>query len=357
MNTFGEKIKITVFGQSHAPAIGVTVDGLPAGVSIDEEKLYKFMLRRAPGTANTSTARKETDKPVIVSGLNAKGLTCGSPLTALIYNSDAHSKDYSELFMRPRPSHADYPAWIRYGENYDIRGGGQFSGRLTAPMCVAGGILMQLLENKGICIGAHILSVNDVRDRGFDAVNVSAKELENVKSKDFPTLDETAADIMKEKILFAKQNLDSVGGIVECAVVGLKGGLGEPEFYGIENAVSQAVFAIPAVKGIEFGLGFESTLLYGSENNDEYAYFGDNVRTLTNNAGGICGGMTTGMPIIFRTAFKPTPSIARAQNSVDLSAHENIKLEIKGRHDPCVVVRAVPCVEAAAAIAISQFVL
>ena len=357
MNTFGEKIRVTVFGQSHAPAIGVTVDGLPCGVSIDQDELYKFMLRRAPGTSNTSTARKEADRPVIVSGLNDKGLTCGAPLTVLIYNSDAHSKDYSGLFMRPRPSHADFPAWIRYGENYDIRGGGQFSGRLTAPLCIAGGILMQILKAKGIHIGAHILSVNDVRERSFDMANISANELENIKSKDFPTIDDAAAESMKEKILFAKQNLDSAGGVVECAVVGLEPGLGEPEFCGIENAVSQAVFAIPAVKGIEFGLGFESTLLYGSENNDEYAFDGQKTVTLTNNAGGICCGMTTGMPVVFRAAFKPTPSIAKAQNSVDLASHENIKLEIKGRHDPCVVVRAVPCVEAAAAIAISQFVL
>ena len=356
MNTFGDRIKVTVFGQSHAQAIGVVIDGLPSGESIDKEALGLFMKRRAPGRNAMSTARNETDMPEIVSGLTADNKTCGSPLAAVIYNKDAKSKDYSDLYFRPRPSHADFPAWSRFGEAYDIRGGGQFSGRLTAPLCIAGGILMQLLEKKGIYIGAHIYSIKEVCDTRFDSVNIDVKQLEELKQREFPTVDEVSGKKMKEVILDAKYKLDSVGGIVECAVVGLDVGLGEPNFGGIENLISQCVFAIPAVKGIEFGLGFGVTGLYGSQNNDAYRFKDGKVVTVTNNAGGICGGMSTGMPVVFRAGFKPTPSIAKKQDSVDLKTGENISLEIKGRHDPCIVQRAVPCVEAAAAIAVSQLV-
>ncbi len=357
MNTFGEKIRINIFGQSHAKAIGVTIEGLPSGEYIDTDKLYEFMQRRAPGKNALSTARNESDRPEIVSGITADNKTCGSPLTALIFNSDAHSKDYSDLYFRPRPSHADYPAWTRFGESFDIRGGGQFSGRLTAPLCIAGGILTQLLEKKGVTIGAHIYSVKNVNDTPFDLVKVSKEQLEDVKSRDFCVLNENAGERMKNVILDAKNNCDSVGGIVECAVVGLDVGIGEPSYYGIENVISQCVFSIPAVKGIEFGLGFGVSELYGSQNNDAYRFSQGRVITESNNAGGICGGMTTGMPLVFRAAFKPTPSIAKPQNSVDLKTGENITLEIKGRHDPCIVQRAVVCVEAAAAVALSQFLL
>ncbi len=357
MNTFGNNIKISVFGQSHAKAIGVTIEGLPSGFEIDMDKLCAFMKRRAPGNDKMSTTRKEADVPEIVCGLTADNKTCGSALTALIFNSDAHSKDYSDLYFRPRPSHADFPAWKRLGEGFDVRGGGQFSGRMTAPLCIAGGILMQMLEQKGIHIGAHIYSIKDVKDTPFDLVNVKGTQLEELKMRDFPTVDASCAEKMQSVVQEAKQNLDSVGGVVECAVTGLDVGLGEPNFCGVENLISQSVFSIPAVKGIEFGLGFGVSEIYGSQNNDEYYFENDTVKTKTNNSGGICGGMTTGMPVVFRVAFKPTPSIAKEQNTVDLKTGENIKIQIKGRHDPCVVRRAVPCVEAAAAIAISQLVL
>ena len=357
MNTFGDKIKITVFGQSHADAIGVVVDGLCAGFEIDTEKLNAFMQRRAPGSDNLSTARKEADKPEFVSGV-VDGKTVGAPVCAVIYNSDTRSKDYSELAEKMRPSHSDYPAYVKYNGQNDIRGGGMFSGRLTAPLCVAGGIIRQMLEEKGIYIGAHILSVKDVQDEKFDAVNCTENDILLPASKAFPVINDKAGEEMKKVILDAKAQCDSVGGVIECAVTGLPAGIGEPVFCGLENVISSCVFAVPAVKGIEFGAGFESTRLFGSENNDEY-YFDENnkVKTRTNNAGGICGGLTTAMPLVFNVAIKPTPSIARSQNTVNIKTGENSVLEIKGRHDPCIVQRAVPCIEAAAAIALSQFLL
>ena len=357
MNTFGNKIKITVFGQSHAEAIGVTIDGLSAGTVIDTDRVQRFLDRRAPGRNAYSTQRNEADKVEYVSGL-VDGKTVGAPLTAVIFNKDQHSKDYSELRAKMRPSHADYPANVRFGDSYDVRGGGQFSGRMTAPICIAGAILMQMLEEKGIYIGAHISSVANVQDAAFDKVSVDTQILQSAGKKDCPVLDDDAGERMKKLILEAKNNLDSVGGSIECMIVGVPTGVGEPMFEGLENVIAGAVFAVPAVKGVEFGLGFGSSLLFGSQNNDEY-YYDENkiIKTRTNNAGGICGGMATGMPICFKVAVKPTPSIAKAQNTINLVTGENDVLEIKGRHDPCIVQRAVPCIEAAAAIAISQFVL
>jgi len=357
MNTFGNKIKVTVFGQSHAEAIGVVIDGLPSDFKVDTDKVQAFLDRRAPGKNAFSTARKEGDKVQFLSGLY-NGKTCGAPLCAVIVNSDRHSKDYSELEAKMRPSHADYPANVKFGDSYDVRGGGQFSGRLTAPVCIAGAILMQCLEEKGIYVGAHISSIGNIKDASFDNTSFDTDLLLSASQKDFPVLDDNKGEEMKAKILEAKNNLDSVGGTVECMAVGVPAGAGEPMFDGLENVIAQAVFGIPAVKGIEFGLGFGSSLLFGSQNNDEY-YFDENknIKTRTNNAGGICGGMATGMPISFRVAMKPTPSIAKAQNTVNLVTGENDVLEIVGRHDPCIVQRAVPCIEAAAAVAIAQFVL
>ncbi|MBR2020967.1 MAG: chorismate synthase, partial [Clostridia bacterium] len=271
---------------------------------------------------------------------------------------DQHSKDYSELRAKMRPSHADYPANIKYGDSFDVRGGGQFSGRMTAPVCIAGAIIMQYLEEKGIYIGAHISSVGNVTDKMFDNTSFDVDELKSASKKDFPVLDDEAGEKMKALILKAKNDLDSVGGTIECMAVGVPVGVGEPMFEGLENVIAQSVFAIPAVKGIEFGLGFGSSSLFGSQNNDEY-YFDENgnVKTKTNNAGGICGGLSTGMPIAFRAAMKPTPSISKAQNTVNLVSGKNDVLEIHGRHDPCIVQRAVPCIEAAMALAIAQFVL
>ncbi len=357
MNTFGNKIKITVFGQSHAEAIGVTVDGLPSGFGVNTDKVQAFLDRRAPGRNAYSTNRKEADKVEYVSGL-VDGKTVGAPLTAVIFNKDQHSKDYSELRSKMRPSHADYPANIKFGDAYDVRGGGQFSGRLTAPVCIAGAIIMQMLEEEGIYIGAHISSIGNVEDEAFDNTSFDIDLLQSAGKKDFPVLDDNKGELMKAKIIKAKENLDSVGGTVECMAVGVPAGVGEPMFDGLENVIAHAVFGIPAVKGIEFGLGFGSSLLFGSQNNDEYYYDDDkNIKTRTNNAGGICGGMATGMPISFKVAMKPTPSIAKAQNTVNLKTGENDVLEIVGRHDPCIVQRAVPCIEAAMAMAIAQFVL
>ena len=357
MNTFGEKIKISIFGQSHAQAIGVTIEGLPSGFEIDTDRVQKFLDRRAPGKNQFSTQRKEADAVEYLSGLVDKK-TCGAPLTAVIFNKDQHSKDYSELREKMRPSHADYPANVKFGDSYDVRGGGQFSGRMTAPLCIAGAILIQLLEEKGIYIGAHISSIGNVKDKQFDNTSFDTDMLKSASEKDFPVLCDDAGEEMKRLILLAKENLDSIGGTIECMAVGVPAGVGEPMFCGLENVIAQSVFAIPAVKGIEFGLGFESSCLFGSQNNDEY-YFDENsdVKTKTNNAGGICGGLATGMPISFRVAMKPTPSIAKPQNTINLRTKENDVLEIQGRHDPCIVQRAVPCIEAAMALAISQFVL
>ena len=357
MNTFGNKIKINIFGASHAEAIGVTIEGLQKGIKIDTERVQSFLDRRAPGKNNLSTPRKEADKVEYTSGL-CDNITTGETLTAVIYNNNQHSKDYDELKVKMRPSHADYPALVKYGADYDMRGGGKFSGRMTAPLCIAGAILIQMLEEKGVYIGAHIFSVADVKDDSYNTLSFDVSYLKSAQNKDFPVLCDSKGEEMKKVILEAKNNLDSVGGSIECMAVGVPVGTGDHMFMGLENVISSCVFGIPAVKGIEFGLGFESTYLYGSQNNDEY-YYDENgeIKTKTNNAGGILGGMATGMPVCFRVAIKPTPSIAKQQNTVNLETKKNDVLSIHGRHDPCIVQRAVPCVEAAMAIALSQFLL
>ncbi len=344
----GKNIKISVFGQSHSEAIGVVIDGLPAGFTLDMEKISSFMARRAPGNNAFSTARKEADKPEIMSGL-VDNTTCGAPLCALIRNTNTRSQDYSDLKDCPRPAHADYAASVRYDGFNDIAGGGHFSGRLTAPLCFAGAVCMQILESRNINIKAHIYSVKDVKDAPFDLVNITG---EDIASKEFPVIDDNAGKLMQEVILSAKEQGDSVGGIIECAVTGVPAGFGDPMFDGVENIIAKNIFGIPAVKGIEFGNGFDCTTLYGSENNDSYTVIDGKIVTTTNNSGGITGGITTGMPIVFRTAIKPTPSIAKEQDSVSLSEMKDKKLTIHGRHDPCIVQRAVPVIEAVAAISI-----
>lgn len=356
MNTFGNKIKVTVFGQSHAEAIGVVIDGLPGNFEVDTDKVQAFLDRRAPGKNAFSTARKEGDKVRFLSGLY-NGKTCGAPLCGIIENSDSHSKDYSELEAKMRPSHADYPANVKFG-NYDVRGGGQFSGRLTACICIAGAVIMQMLEKKGVYIGAHISSIGGIEDDAFDNMCLDGEYVKMPGAKAFPVINDDKGEKMKAKILEAKENLDSVGGSIECMITGLEAGVGEPMFEGLENIIAQSVFAVPAVKGIEFGLGFEMAEKYGSQNNDFYAYDSNGkVKTLTNNAGGICAGMSTSMPINFNVCIKPTPSIAKAQKTVNIKTGKDDILEIHGRHDPCIVQRAVPCIEAAAAMAIAQFLL
>lgn len=328
-NSIGNIFKVTIWGQSHAPAIGVTIDGLPAGICIDMDKLQAFLDRRRPGQDRYSTPRKEEDRPEFVAGLNAEGLTCGSALTAMIRNSNTRSSDYDELKSVPRPGHSDYAAMVKYGDARDHAGGGQFSGRLTAPLCIAGGIALQILEDKGIRISAKPVMIGGVTDES----------------------------LFLKRIDEARAEGDSVGGIVECVIEGLPAGIGEPMFDGMENRIAQAVFGIPAVKGIEFGNGFGCAALTGSENNDPFEYKDGRVVTRTNNHGGILGGITSSMPVTFRAAFKPTPSIAKEQDSVNIHTHENVKLSVKGRHDPCIVLRAVPCVEAAAAIAVYDEIL
>jgi len=347
---YGKKLRISIFGQSHSPAIGVSVDGLPAGIKINTDELKAFLKRRVPGQSDISTARAEADEPEILSGL-AGGVTCGAPLAIIIRNEDARSADYRELGDIPRPSHADYAAYIKYGGHQDVAGGGHFSGRLTVPLCAAGGVCLQILRGLGICVGAHILRIGGAVDDSFDPVNVSSEDLDAIHENPLPVLKREAGEAMRLQILDAREKGDSVGGVIECAAIGLPAGLGDPMFDGIENRIAWIVFGIPGAKGIEFGSGFAGALRKGSENNDSFYMDGKNVKTRTNNSGGILGGITNGMPVLFRVAFKPTPSIGKEQNSVSLSREENTVLRVKGRHDPCIVPRAVPCVEAAAAIA------
>ena len=354
MNTYGEKLKITVFGQSHAPAIGVVIDGFPTGFEPDRGKLSAFMARRAPGNSAYATPRKEADEVKIISGINASGKTSGAPICAVIENTNVRSGDYGNIEKIPRPAHADFSAYAKFGDDYDVRGGGQFSGRLTAPVCIAGGICMQYLEGLGISIGAHILSVGNSRGRAFCAEN---PEIDEISRGALAVLEPSSEKLFSDEILAARKDLDSVGGVIECAVKGLPAGIGEPMFGGIENRISQAVFAIPAVKGIEFGSGFSGSAMRGSENNDAFDIKDGRVFTKTNNHGGILGGISSGMPIVFRAAIKPTPSIAKEQESVNLESGERVPLKIRGRHDPCIVPRAVPVVEAAAAIAVCDMIL
>lgn len=355
-STWGNKIKISVFGQSHAEAIGVCVDGLPAGEQVDREELGRFMQRRAPGRTAVSTPRREADEVKILCGL-VNDVTCGAPLAAIIENTNTRSRDYEFLKETPRPAHADYPAQVKFGGFQDVRGGGHFSGRLTAPLCIAGGICLQILARKGIQIGAHIRSVGDVQDQAFDPMGVTRETLGRIKGEEFPTISAEKGEEMRKRILAASAEGDSVGGTVECIVTGVPVGLGGALFGGLDGKIASAIFGIPAVKGIEFGAGFAAARLTGAENNDPYTVKDGKIQTLSNNAGGILGGISTGMPIVFTAAFKPTPSIAKPQQSVRLSTMEETELRVVGRHDPCIVPRAVPVVEAVTAIALLDAIL
>ena len=351
-SSYGNNLKVTIFGQSHGEAIGVTVEGLPAGFSIDMDALQAFLARRAPGNSPLSTPRKEADAPEFLSGL-VDGATCGTPLTAVIRNTNTRSADYAALRDLPRPGHADYTAMMKYGEKHDIAGGGHFSGRLTAPLCIAGGIAKQLLSKEGIEISAHIAAIAGIEDTPFNPIHPEMA----VNRKPFPVLSDAAGDAMVQAILSAREAGDSVGGIVECAVTGLPVGLGEHMFDGMENRIAAIMFGIPAVKGIDFGAGFAAAAMRGSEHNDPFVLREGRIATETNHAGGILGGITNGMPLLFRCAFKPTPSIAREQKTVRLSTMTEEFFRVQGRHDPCIVPRAVPCVEAAAAIAVYDALL
>lgn len=351
-STYGEHLKFSIFGQSHGPAIGMTLDGIPAGLPVNLETLQAFLNRRAPGQNDFSTPRREEDRPEFLSGL-LDGFTCGAPIAAIIRNTNTRSGDYANLKDCPRPGHADYTAQVKYGGYQDSAGGGHFSGRLTAPLCIAGGLCKQWLEARGVCIGAHIAAIEREEDIPFDPLQ---PQLWQVRA-DFPVLDGEAGRRMRMAVAQAKAEQDSVGGIIECAVTGLPAGLGEPMFGGVENRIAQIVYGIPAVKGVEFGVGFGAARLRGSQNNDPFRMENGRIVTASNHCGGILGGITNGMPVLFRVAVKPTPSISQVQQSVSLSEGENRNLAIKGRHDPCIVPRAVPVVEAAAAIALFDFML
>ena len=351
-STYGDNLKLSIFGQSHGPAIGMTLDGIPAGLAVDEEKLQAFLNRRAPGHNNWSTPRKEADRPEFLGGI-LDGFTCGAPIAAIIRNTNTRSGDYSNLKDCPRPGHADYTAQVKYGGFQDAAGGGHFSGRLTAPLCIAGGLCKQWLEDMGIRISAQITRIGAAKDDPLDPVAPQLDQLDPA----FPVLNPAAAANMQELIQSAREQGDSVGGMITCAIVGLPAGIGEPMFGGVESKLAQILYGIPAVKGVEFGIGSNCAAMYGSEVNDAFTIENSNIRTVTNNAGGIQGGITNGMPVIFSVAFKPTPSISRPQQSISLSQGEIEVLEIKGRHDPCIVPRAVPVVEAAAAIALYDLVL
>ena len=356
MSSFGNKIKLTVFGESHGDGIGCVLDGVPAGYSIDMEKVLVQMARRAPGKDKTATSRLEKDFPVIKSGI-LNGVTTGAPIACFIENTNTRSGDYSNLLTKPRPGHSDYTAYVKYEGKNDIRGGGHFSGRLTAPIVFAGAVVRQILEKKGIKIVAHIASIGEIEDERFNPVNVPDELINRLSAERFALIDNSKEDAMRGLIESARRDMDSVGGTVECVIKGMPAGAGGPLFDGIEGRISCAVFGIPAVKGIEFGSGFEGSRLRGSENNDSFMYKDGKVVTATNNCGGILGGISNGMPIIFRAAFKPTPSIAKEQNTVNLRTGENTTLSIKGRHDPCIVPRAVSVVEAAAALAVFDMVM
>ena len=325
-SVYGNRIQISIFGESHGSAIGVVIDGLPAGLPVDLDELEAFLARRAPGRSPYSTSRREADQPEFLSGIR-NGYTCGSPVTAIIRNQNTRSSDYEEMRDIPRPGHADYTAHVKFGGYEDVRGGGHFSGRLTAPLCIAGGVLLQNLHRRNITIEAKILSIGGNTEDPFG-------EIERAKAEN-----------------------DSVGGIIECRIEGVPAGFGEPMFDGLENRIAAAVFGIPAVRGIEFGSGFAAASMRGSAHNDAFHYEEGNVVTETNHHGGILGGISSGMPIVFRVAFKPTPSIGIEQRSIRYSKNEDAALTVSGRHDPCIVPRAVPCVEAAAAIALSDLLL
>lgn len=351
-SNYGENLKLSIFGQSHGAAIGMTLDGIPAGLKVDLDALQAFLSRRAPGNNITSTPRKEADVPEFLAGI-VNGYTCGAPIAATIRNTNTRSADYEELTDIPRPGHADFTAQMKYSGYQDVAGGGHFSGRLTAALCIAGGLCKQWLEEMGIQIAAHIQSIGSVEDDSLDWCNPAINRISSV----FPVVNENAGMKMRNAIADAKKNGNSLGGIVECFITGLPAGIGEPMFGGVENRIAQIVYGIPAVKGIEFGNGFATATLTGKENNDEYTIKDGKICTVTNNCGGILGGITNGMPVVFRVAVKPTASIPSTQQSVSLSKMEIADLIVKGRHDPCIVPRAVPVVEAAAAIAIYDMIL
>jgi len=351
MNTWGNKIKISIFGESHGEAIGAILDGIPSGIDINTDFIRHEMNRRAPGRNNLSTPRKEADEVEILSGV-MNGKTTGTPICGVIRNTNTRSTDYTPNLLRP--GHADFTGFCKYGKNHDFRGGGHFSGRLTAPIVFAGAIAKLVLEKEGITVGSHIKSIHGISEKSFLDCELSPRILKEITEKPFPVLCDETGIQMQNEIIKASGDKNSVGGIIECAVLGIKPGFGSPFFGSIESLISSMMFSIPAVKGIEFGRGFDMCNMNGLEANDPFQTDGERIFTATNNNGGINGGITNGMPIIFSVAIKPTPSIAHPQNTVDTKKMENTVIEIKGRHDPCIVHRAAVVTECATALAILE---
>jgi chorismate synthase len=348
---WGNKVKYSIFGESHGKGIGINIDGLPSGVNLDLPAIAYEMKRRAPGKDDISTPRSEMDEFQIISGyFNER--TTGTPLCAIIWNTDMHSKDYSELKTIMRPGHADYTGNVKYSGFNDYRGGGHFSGRITAPLVFAGAIAKQILKEKGIVIGAHIYHIAGIYDCPFDNVDINSDMLKKLGKHTFPVLDQSKGFEMISAIHSAKENQDSVGGVVECAILNLPEGLGSPFFDSVESLLAHLLFSIPGVKGVEFGAGFDMANLSGSEANDEFYMDEDKIKTYTNNNGGILGGISNGMPLVFKAAFKPTASIDKVQKTIDISKMQNTEIRVHGRHDPCIVQRALPVVEAVAAMVI-----
>ena len=354
MNTWGNKIKVTIFGESHGEGIGVVLDGIPSGLDLDMDFINREMKRRAPGQNNLSTPRKEADEPEIMSGV-FNGKTCGTSICAVIKNTNTRSNDYTPQLLRP--GHADFTGFAKYGSNHDFRGGGHFSGRITAGLVFAGAVAKLVLKERGIEIGSHIKSVHGIAEKSFMDTELTADLLNELSNSSFPVLDQTIGDKMKAEITSAAAKKNSVGGIIECAAIGVNPGAGSPFFDSIESVISSLVFSIPAVKGIEFGRGFDFADMYGSEANDSFETDGKKIYTTTNNNGGLNGGISNGMPILFSVAIKPTPSIAKQQKTVDTDKMENTTVEIKGRHDPCIVSRGAVVVESAAALGILESII
>lgn len=355
---WGNNLELSIFGESHGPAIGITINGLPAGLEINMEAVLKEMARRAPGSSDLTTPRKEKDQPEIITGF-LDGKTTGTPLTAIIWNTNTRSKDYSQMKKLMRPGQADYPGRVRFDGHNDYRGSGHFSGRITAPLVFAGAICKQLLAEKDIIIGSHVLSIKDVYDQSFEEqAAVDLEAIEKMSSQQLPLFDGAKQTEMENVIRTAKKNLDSVGGVAEVFALGVPAGYGNPFFDSVESAIAHLVFSVPATQGIEFGAGFGITQMLGSEANDEYYYDDDGeIKTKTNNNGGILGGITYGMPIVFRTAIKPPASIEKKQETIDIEAEENTTIEVHGRHDPCIVPRVIPVLEAVTAIALVDLMI
>lgn len=352
---WGNKLKLSIFGESHGEAIGVVIDGLPSGIELDLLYINKQMQRRAPGKNKLSTQRNESDSYHIISGY-FEGKTTGAPLCAIIYNQDTKSKDYSILKTNMRPGHSDYPGYIKYLGFNDYRGGGHFSGRITAPLLFAGAVAMQILEiYKNIIIGSRIKSIYNIEDSNL--TNINKNSLQHLRGMDFPVISEEIGGLMQSEILKAKEQGDSVGGIIETFIINIPSGIGEPFFDSVESKLSHMIFSIPSVKGVEFGLGFNITGMRGSSANDPYFINDGEILTSSNNNGGVLGGITNGMPVVFRTAIKPTPSISILQETVNIKTMENSELQIQGRHDPCIVPRALPVIEGAAALVILDLIL